>query len=82
VTQHLEKNTRERLVTDVHVFVNETGISEDRFGRLAVKDGKLIARLRAGKDVTTANLDRIYAFMATERARRGGAEPLPKETLP
>jgi hypothetical protein len=72
VTQHMEINTKDRLIADVHKFVSETGISEGRFGRLTVNDAKLIARLRAGKDVTTANLDKIYAFMDAERARRAG----------
>jgi hypothetical protein len=76
------ESTRQKLLDAIGVFLAEAGMSEDRFGRSAVGSSKLISRLRAGKDVTTGNLDRIYAFMAAERTRRGGAEPLPKETRP
>ena len=65
-----QSSSRSRLLDAVHIFVSETGMSENRVGRLAVGDGKLIARLRAGKDLTTGTLARIYAFMAAERARR------------
>ena len=69
--------TREEILRDVHNFVSELGISETGFGRQAVGDPSMIARLRAGKDITTNKLDRIRAYMAAERARRA----LPRRRL-
>ena len=41
-----------------------TGLAESTFGRRAVNDGKLTARLRNGGRITTDTLDRIHDFMA------------------
>jgi hypothetical protein len=63
------------ILKDVHAFVRETGISETALARCALNDGSAIARLRAGKNMTLRNADRLRAFMIAERARRGGADP-------
>lgn len=39
-------------------------MAESTFGRRAVNDGKLVARLREGKRITIDTLDRIQAFIA------------------
>jgi hypothetical protein len=65
--------TREQILRECHVFVREMGISESSFGRNAVNDGSLIARLRAGKDINTKKLDRLRTYMAHERTRRAEA---------
>lgn len=65
--------TREAILRECHVFVIEMGISESSFGRNAVNDGSLMARLRDGKDINTKKLDRLRAYMAHERTRRAEA---------
>lgn len=62
-------STREKLLADIHDFVTTTGMSASDLGRAAVGDGSLVGRLKAGRDITTEKLDRVYAFMAAARAR-------------
>jgi len=45
-------------------------MKEAYFGRLAVNDGKLMKRLRAGRAVETKTADKIRLFMRQERATR------------
>src|SRR5258708_18006178 len=49
-------------------------MAESTFGRRAVNDGKLVARLREGKRITIDTLDRIQAFIAASM----GAVPPPR----
>ena len=49
--------------------------AESTFGRRAVNDGKLAARLRNGGRITTETLDRIRAFMDSNRTATGVARP-------
>ncbi|GGE36181.1 hypothetical protein GCM10007276_12060 [Agaricicola taiwanensis] len=43
-------------------------ISETTFGRKAVNDGKLVARLRAGGTISIRTLQRIEAALAADEA--------------
>lgn len=45
-------------------------IAESTFGRLAVDDGKLVRRLRAGGQITVAKAARIRAWIAADRHAR------------
>ena len=64
----------EQIIQEITVFCREAGLAESTFGRRAVNDGKLTARLRNGGRVTTETVDRIRAFMASwrESARASG----------
>src|SRR4029079_2301914 len=44
------------------------GLAESTFGRLAVNDGKLIARLREGGRITQRTLERVRAYVAAHPA--------------
>src|SRR5262249_44307086 len=55
------------ILREISDFCRETGLAESTFGRRAVNDGKLAARLRNGGRITTDTLDRIRAFMAENR---------------
>ena len=66
-------STREDILSDVHNFVTETGISADALGRRAVGDGGVISRLRNGRNITIGTMDRLYDYMAHERIRRAEA---------
>jgi hypothetical protein len=70
----------EQIIQEITVFCREAGLAESTFGRRAVNDGKLTARLRNGGRVTTETVDRIHAFMATwrESARANGATSAPR----
>ena len=66
-------STRTALLTDIHNFVSETGMSEDALGRRAINDGRLVPDLRTGRSIGIDTMDRLKNYMAAERARR--AEP-------
>ena len=58
----------QELLQEISDYCRQTGLAESTFGRRAVNDGKLAARLRNGGRITTETLDRIRAFMASNRA--------------
>ncbi|MGV8840952.1 MAG: hypothetical protein ACWA6X_11680 [Bauldia sp.] len=51
------------LLREIQGFCRRTGIAESTFGRLAVNDGKLAARLRAGAGVTPATREKVQAYI-------------------
>lgn len=57
------------LLREIEAFCEEIGIAEATFGSRAVRDGKFVGRLRDGKGVTIATIDRVRAYIAAERAR-------------
>ncbi len=62
--------THDGLFAEIERFLADTGMSDAYFGRLAVNDGKLMKRLRAGRAVETKTADKIIGFMRQERATR------------
>ena len=54
----------QQLLQEISDYCRQTGLAESTFGRRAVNDGKLAARLRNGGRITTDTLDRIHGFMA------------------
>jgi len=70
----------EQIIQEITAFCREAGLAESTFGRRAVNDGKLTARLRNGGRVTTETVDRIHTFMTTwrETARSGSGASLPR----
>jgi hypothetical protein len=65
----------QQLLTEISDYCRQTGLAESTFGRRAVNDGKLAARLRNGGRITTETLDRIRAFMDSNRTATGVARP-------
>ena len=65
----------QELLTEIADYCRHTGLAESTFGRRAVNDGKLTARLRNGGRITTETLDRIRAFMDTTRSADVAAVP-------
>src|SRR5438067_12005430 len=57
----------QELLQQISEYCRHTGLAESTFGRRAVNDGKLASRLRHGGRITTETLDRIRAFMASNR---------------
>ena len=64
----------EQLLREISTFCRETGLAESTFGRRAVNDGKLAARLRNGGRITTETVDRIRAFIAQHGGSASAAE--------
>ena len=56
------------LLQEISDYCRHSGLAESTFGRRAVNDGKLTARLRNGGRITTETLDRIRAFMGSNQA--------------
>lgn len=74
----------QQLLQEISEYCRSTGLAESTFGRRAVNDGKLTARLRNGGRITTETLDRIRAFMASNRgvARESVIERRPTFAAP
>ena len=58
-------------------FLRETRMPATKFGRLAVRDPRLVGDLRNGREPRAATVARIEAFLASAAARRG-ADPMPR----
>jgi len=68
------------LLDSITEFCRQRGVAESTFGRRAVNDGKLVARLREGARIKPETLARLQAFM---RAQGAKAELVsPPELLP
>lgn len=68
---------RTDLLSEIERFLTETGMGEYRFGLAAVKNGRLVERLRAGRTpggkpvrIWPETEMQIRAFMVAERQRR------------
>ncbi len=59
----------QQLLQEISDYCRQSGLAESTFGRRAVNDGKLTARLRNGGRITTDTLDRIHGFMTTHPAQ-------------
>jgi hypothetical protein len=75
----------QELLQEISDYCRHSGLAESTFGRRAVNDGKLAARLRNGGRITTETLDRIRAFMETNRMATAGRPTIierPREAHP
>lgn len=64
------------ILARISDYCRDHGMAESTFGRHAVNDGKLVARLREGKRITIDTLERIQAFIAA-----GLGDDVPKPDL-
>lgn len=62
------------LLQDIDVFLASEGMSEWYFGFRAVKNGRLVERLRDGGRIWPETEARIRIFMDEYRSRRQAAE--------
>nr|WP_047580551.1 hypothetical protein [Methylobacterium sp. ZNC0032] len=53
-----------KLLEEIEAFLSSAGIAETTFGRKAVNDGKLVARLRAGGSVNLEKAAQIRRFIS------------------
>jgi SAM-dependent methyltransferase len=75
------------LLREVGAYCGKAGLAESTFGRLAVNDGKLVARLRDGGRITRRTLDRVRAYISehppeTVNGRGSLVLPRRRETAP
>ncbi|MBL8319224.1 MAG: hypothetical protein JNJ42_12510 [Burkholderiaceae bacterium] len=76
----MHATTGPTLLDSIAAFCRSAGMAESTFGRRAVNDGKLVARLREGARVTPETLARLSAYLKAQ-----GADPppaAPPELLP
>ena len=72
-------NVQAELLAEIEVFLaTRGGISETAFGVLAVNDGKLVRRLREGKNMTLATIERAKQFIVDQD---GGRDPVLDEAI-
>ncbi len=62
----------QELLQEISDYCRHSGLAESTFGRRAVNDGKLTARLRNGGRITTETLDRIRTFMHNNKGAAVG----------
>lgn len=58
---------QEDFLAEIDRFLAGAGMAETTFGRLAANDGKFVGRLRKGRTVTVAVLERTRAWMEANR---------------
>jgi hypothetical protein len=71
--------TSAALLAEIDAHITKTGISESYLGLLAVRDTKLVGRLRAGGTVTLEKAAEIIAFIEKEeKVNPGGRDWNPR----
>ena len=70
----------DQLLGQITDFCRRVEMAESTFGRRAVNDGKLVARLREGKRITIDTLERIQLYIAANTP--GGVAPVPERDAP
>lgn len=58
------------LITEIENYCRDKGLAESTFGRLAVGNSKLMARLRNGQGVTLRTVDKIRQYMRAEQSQQ------------
>ena len=51
------------LLAEIEAYISPRKIAATTFGILAVNDGKLVSRLRSGKDLKATTIDRVREFL-------------------
>ena len=59
----------DELISHIERYCAAHGVAESTFGRMAVNDGKLVARLRSGKTITLDTFRRVELFMSRPVAK-------------
>ena len=70
------------LLVEIESFCRRSGMAESTFGRLAVNDGKLCARLRNGKDVTLETANKIRSFISGNQRPQAANGELHESSAP
>ena len=54
-----------QLFREIEAFLSGRKMTETTFGHHAVNDGKFVARLRSGGNITVATIDKVRAYIAS-----------------
>lgn len=60
-------DTQTQLLSEIEEFLRTRKMAETTFGRMAVNDGKFVARLRAGANMTLATIERARNHIRSQR---------------
>lgn len=79
----------EPIILSIERFLADTGMSASYFGEKAVRNSKVVSRLRNGRPIQDDTAARLRSFMADEMAKRKAAarrllrkaDPAPKPAL-
>ena len=63
--------TRTEFQSAVETFLRTTGMSDRALGIAAVNDPSFVADMRGGREAREQTRNRVLAYMASERERRG-----------
>ena len=66
-------DTQAHLLAEIETFLRTRKMAETTFGRLAVNDGKFVARLRAQANMTLGTIQKAKDFMAERAAAEARA---------
>ena len=56
-------DTYATLIRQIDAFIAHHGMTDTAFGLAAVNDGKIVPRIRSGKNITLRTVQRLVAFM-------------------
>jgi len=73
---------QEYFSTRVSTFLDRTGVSRTRFGRMALGDPNLMRQIDGGRSLTLRAADRVLAFIAGFGRESGGAREPPRRPRP
>ena len=62
------KNHRPPILEEIDAFLAEVPMGESYFGKRAVGNSEIVARLRGGGRIWPETIDRLRAFMGARRA--------------
>lgn len=68
------ETVRDDLLPAIEAHLRKTGIGPTTFGKRAVGNSELVARLRAGKDVTVSTAYRVLGYIAENDTSSGAAK--------
>jgi len=58
------------ILPEIDAFLKETGMGQSYFGKKAVGNSEIVARLRRGRPIWPHTEQRLRVFMAIERKER------------
>jgi len=61
------------LLDEIEAFLSETGMGPSYFGKQAVGNSEIVARLRKGRRVWPETEEQLHSFMRSERQKRRSA---------
>jgi hypothetical protein len=63
----------EHLIAQIDAFLAEHGMSDSRFGQLALNDRHFVRQLRDKRDVRMSTVDKVQQFMAAYQPEQDAA---------